>query len=67
MAQQNYYGDNKSSIQRKRGSGLNQAAVEDLLRTSDEIMSRHPDIVYEDSVEVLRQIREERLRELEQC
>jgi len=55
-----------SLIRRKRGHGLNQEAVEDLLRTSDEIMSKHPDVVYEDSVEILRQIREERMRELEQ-
>lgn len=50
----------------RRGHGLNRKAVEDLLRTGEEIMNKHPDVIFEDSVEILRQLREERLRELEQ-
>jgi DNA polymerase elongation subunit (family B) len=50
----------------RRGHGLNHEAVEDLLRTSDEIMSKYPGVVFEDSAETLYQLREERLRDLEQ-
>jgi DNA polymerase elongation subunit (family B) len=50
----------------RRGQGLNHEAVEDLLRTSDEIMSKYPGVVFEDSAEILYQLREERLRDLEQ-
>lgn len=49
-----------------RSSGLNRAAVENLLRTREAIMRAHPGQVFEDSAETLRQIREERMRELEQ-
>jgi hypothetical protein len=50
----------------KRESGrLNSAAIEDLLKTREEIMRAHPGQVY-DSVETLHQLREERLKELEQ-
>lgn len=46
--------------------GLNKAAVEDLLRFQDQIKHSYPGQVFEDSVEALRQIREDRTRELEQ-
>jgi Antitoxin ParD len=49
---------------RERGQ-LNNAAIEDLLKTREEIMRAHPGQVF-DSVETLHQIREERLKELEQ-
>ncbi len=49
----------------ERRHGLNPEAVEDLLRTRDEIMRRHPNETY-DSVETLHQVREERDKELEQ-
>src|SRR5229473_2257653 len=45
---------------------LNRAAVDELLGFREEIMRAHPGQVFEDSVETLRQIREERTRELEQ-
>lgn len=54
-----------SPVQRQYKS-LNRAAVEELLRFREEISRAHPGQVFEDSVETLRQIREERTRELEQ-
>lgn len=48
-------------MQKKR----NAEAIEELFRASDEIMRAHPGVIY-DSVETLRQVREERDRELEQ-
>lgn len=45
---------------------LNKAAVEDLLRYHEEIKRAHAGQGFEDSVELLRQAREERMRELEQ-
>jgi hypothetical protein len=45
---------------------INRAAVDDLLKYREEIKRAHPGQIFEDSVEVLRQIREERTRELEQ-
>lgn len=50
----------------KRGGRLNWAAVEELKRYREEIKRAHPGQVSEDSVELLRQAREERTRELEQ-
>ena len=50
----------------RKQRGLNSEAVEDLLRTSEEIMRAHPDTVFEDSAEILHEMREERTRELEQ-
>src|SRR5213082_1398220 len=50
----------------KRNRGLNPAAVDELLRHREEIMRAHPGEVFEDSVETLRQLREERTKELEQ-
>lgn len=55
----------QTNLTQKR-RGLNSEAVENLLRTSEEIMRAHPDVVFEDSVETLRQIREERTRQLEE-
>ena len=54
-----------SPMQRKY-KPLNRAAVDELLRFREEIMRAHPGQVFEDSVETLRQLREERTRELEQ-
>ncbi|HJT57485.1 MAG TPA: hypothetical protein VJ761_13375 [Ktedonobacteraceae bacterium] len=50
----------------KRDGRLNRSAVNDLLRYREEIRRAHPGQVFEDSVELLRQAREERTRELEQ-
>ncbi len=44
---------------------LNFAAIEDLFKTSDEIMRAHSGEIF-DSLETLYQLREERLKELEQ-
>jgi ParD-like antitoxin of type II ParDE toxin-antitoxin system len=56
----------ETNVLEKRESGrLNSAAIEDLLKTREEIMRAHPGQVY-DSVETLHQLREERLKELEQ-
>lgn len=49
---------------RERGR-LNSTAIEDLLKTREEIMRAHPGQVF-DSVETLHQVREERLKELDQ-
>lgn len=45
---------------------INRAAVEELLRHREEFKRAHPGLVIEDSVEALRQIREERTRQLEE-
>ena len=50
----------------QRRRGLNKEAVEDLLQFQEAIKHAHPDVVFEDSVETLRQIREERTKQLEQ-
>ena len=47
---------------RERGR-LNSAAIDDLLKTREEIMRAHPGGVF-DSVETLHQMREERLSEI---
>lgn len=52
-------------VQKQERSHLNSAAIEDLFKTSDEIMRAHPGQVF-DSAETLYQLREERLKELEQ-
>jgi len=44
---------------------LSTEAINDLVRIREEIMKAHPGVIY-DSVETLRQLREERDRELEQ-
>ena len=51
----------------QHGSGhLNRAAVEELKQYREALRRAHPGQVFEDSVELLRQAREERTRELEQ-
>ena len=50
----------------KKRRGLDWAAVAELKRYREEIRRAHPGQVIEDSVELLRQAREERTRELEQ-
>ena len=55
----------KIFVQRQRRP-LNRAAVNDLLGYREEIKRAHPGEVFEDSVETLRQLREERMRELEE-
>ena len=54
------------ALDKKRTGRLNKAAVEDLLKFRDEIRHAHPGQVFEDSAELLRQVREERMRELEE-
>ena len=51
---------------RRQRKSLNRAAVDELLRFRGELKRAHPGEVFEDSVETLRQLREERTRELEQ-
>lgn len=53
------------SVQQSSGP-LNRAAVEELKQYREAIRHAHPGQVFEDSVELLRQAREERMRELEQ-
>jgi uncharacterized protein (DUF1778 family) len=55
----------KSLLEKRERVRLNSAAIDDLLKTREEIMRAHPGQVY-DSVETLRQLREERIQELEQ-
>lgn len=56
----------EANARQKRERGrLNSAAIEDLLKTREEIMRAHPGEVF-DSAETLHEIREERLKELEQ-
>lgn len=49
-----------------KGRGLDKAAVEELKRYRLEIAQNHQGEIFEDSVDLLRQIREDRMRELEQ-
>jgi hypothetical protein len=53
------------SVQLSSGH-LNRAAVEDLKQYREALRKAHPGQKFEDSVELLRQAREERTRELEQ-
>ncbi len=55
----------ETNFAQRRTGRLNRAAVDDLLRYREEIRRAHPGQVFEDSVELLRQAREERMRELE--
>lgn len=55
----------ETNFAQRRSGQLNRAAVDDLLRYREEIRRAHPGQVFEDSVELLRQAREERTRELE--
>ena len=57
--------DQLDSIPQGQCRPLDHAAVDRLLRTADAIKHAHPGLVFEDSVETLRQIREERMWELE--
>jgi|SRR5712692_8176135 len=50
----------ETSTVQKRGGRLDWAAVEELKRYREEIRRAHPGQVFEDSVELLRQAREER-------
>lgn len=50
---------------RKHQDGLNLAAIEDLLAYRDELQHAHPDVFW-NTLEEIYQMREERLRELEQ-
>ena len=49
----------------KKMRELDPAAVEDLLQNQEAIRRAHPNVVFEDSAEILHQLREERTRELE--
>src|SRR5438067_1946920 len=55
----------EANAEEKRTGRLNRAAVDELMRYREEIRRAHPGQVFEDSVELLRQAREERTRELE--
>ena len=55
----------KSFLEKRERGRLNSAAIEDLLKTREEILRAHPGQIF-DSVETLHQLREERLKELEQ-
>lgn len=55
----------ETNFAQRRSGQLNRAAVDDLLRYREEIRRAHPGQVFENSVELLRQAREERTRELE--
>ncbi len=55
-----------NDAQQRQHKPLNHTAVDELLLFREEIMRAHPGLVFEDSVETLRKIREERTRELEQ-
>jgi len=44
---------------------VSRAAIDELLQFREELKRAHPGLVFEDSVETLRQIREERTRQLE--
>lgn len=56
----------EANAAQKRSGQLDRVAVEDLKHFREEIRRSHPGQVFEDSVELLRQAREERTRELEQ-
>ena len=55
----------KSFLEKRERGRLNSAAIEDLFKTREEVMRAHPGQEF-DSVETLHQLREERLKELEQ-
>ena len=56
----------EATSKQKRTGRLNRAAVDKLLQTREAIRRAHPGQVFEDSVETLRQIREERMKQLEE-
>ena len=45
---------------------LDKKAVDELLRYQQEIRQKHPRVIFEDSVELIRQAREDRTKELEE-
>ena len=69
MAIQHHFDDDEQTASdeiQKRSGRLNRIAVDELKRYREEIALSHPGQVFEDSVELLRQAREERTSELEQ-
>ena len=54
-----------TTSRRIRRGHLNRAAVDDLMQFQSYIKEKYADQVFEDSAELLNQIREERMRELE--
>jgi hypothetical protein len=63
QAEQLVVSTTESSRSKKR---LDRAAVENLLQRREAIRHAHPGQVFEDSSELLHQMREERMKELEQ-
>jgi hypothetical protein len=55
----------KSLLEKRERGRLNSGAIDALLKTREEIMRAHPGQVF-DSVETLHQLREERIKELEE-
>jgi predicted metal-dependent RNase len=53
------------NVTQRQRKPLDREAVDRLFRTGDAIERAHPGLVFEDSAETLYQIREERMRELE--
>ena len=60
MAMRNQPGDEQT----QETGRLNRAAVDRLLRTREAIRRAHPDVVFEDSAELIREAREERTCQL---
>ena len=56
----------KPAHPQEQEQGLNREAIDRLFRLQEQIKRNHPGQVFEDSAEQLHQIREERMRELEQ-
>lgn len=56
----------EQNVPQEQEKGLNKEAIERLFRLQEQIKRNHPGQVFEDSAEQLHQIREERMRELEQ-
>ena len=56
----------KPAYPQEQEQGLNREAIDRLFRLQEQIKRNHPGQVFEDSAEQLHQIREERMRELEQ-
>lgn len=56
----------EQNVPQERERGLNKEAIERLFQLQEQIKRNHPGQVFEDSAEQLYQIREERMRQLEQ-
>lgn len=56
----------EQNVPQEQEKGLNKEAIERLFRLQEQIKRNHPGQVFEDSAEQLYQIREERMRQLEQ-